>query len=56
MDLCITVPPYSYKVVFLSCCHVVIEPGLIMDQSYNFLFNWSMLVKGFCAGIVIDFN
>ena len=35
---------------------VVIEPRLIMDQTYDFLFNWCMLVKGFCAGIVVDFN
>ena len=35
---------------------VIIEPGLIMDQTYDFPFNWCMLVKGFCADTVVDIN
>ena len=46
--------PFPIKLYFFS--DVVIEPGLIMDWTYDFLFNWCMLVKGFCIGIALDFN
>ena len=45
---------FTMKLYFFP--DVVIEPGLIMDQTYDFLFNWCILVKGFFAGIVVDFN
>ena len=45
---------FSMKLYFFP--DVVNEPGFIIDWTYDFLFTWCMLVKGFCAGIVVDFN
>ena len=54
MNFCTAVFPFPTKLYFFL--DIVIEPGLIMDQTYDFLFNCCMLVKGFCVGIVVDFN